>query len=254
MRGWGSGTKCLILGTFFILGSQVIGHAAQAEIATQNTYSANQNHGGNPQNKVIHAQAVGHRYYARMGGISCVPYAREASGISVPENAWEWWNNAAGVYARGSVPEPGSVLTFRSNGRMHLGHVAVVSRIINAREIEIDHANWSGSGMRGGVARNIPVVDVSEANDWTAVRVGLGQTGDFGSVYPTYGFIYDRPDNGVLVASARAPAPRPALNPAPSDLRPVTERGWQTYEEVAQAPPVVKYQGRAVHVLTTVSQ
>ena len=47
--------------------------------------------------------------------------------------------------------------------------------------------------MRGGVARSIPVVDVSEANDWTAVRVGLGRSGEFGSVYPTYGFIYDRP-------------------------------------------------------------
>jgi hypothetical protein len=86
------------------------------------------------------------------------------------------------------------------------------------------------------VARNIPVVDVSEANDWSAVRVGLGQSGEFGSVYPTYGFIYDRPDTGVMVASTSAPAPQAELNPAPNDLRPRTERGWQTYEEVAEAP------------------
>ena len=70
------------------------------------------------------------------------------------------------------------------------------------REVEIDHANWWGPGMHGGVAHNVPVVDVSEANDWSAVRVGLGRSGDFGSVYPTYGFIYDRPDNGVQVAAA----------------------------------------------------
>jgi hypothetical protein len=119
---------------------------------------------------------------------------------------------------------------------MRLGHVAVVSRVINAREVEIDHANWWGPGTHGGIAHNVPVVDVSEANDWSAVRVGLGRSGDFGSVYPTYGFIYDRPDNGVVVAATGVPSPQPALNPAPRDLRPVAERPWQTFEEVAQAP------------------
>ena len=136
------------------------------------------------------------------GGISCVPFARNASGIAVGGNAWQWWDNAAGVYARGSVPESGSVLAFRSNGRMRLGHVAVVSRVINPREIEIEHANWWGAGMYGGVARNIPVVDVSAANDWTAVRVGIGENGQFGSVYPTYGFIYDRADTGEMLAAS----------------------------------------------------
>ncbi|HTB47984.1 MAG TPA: CHAP domain-containing protein [Acetobacteraceae bacterium] len=177
------------------------------------------------------------RQAARGGGISCVPFARSDSGIALAGNAWQWWDHAAGVYARGQTPEPGSVLAFRSNPRMRLGHVAVVSRIINAREVEIDHANWWGPGMRGGVAHNVPVVDVSEANDWSAVRVGLGRSDEFGSVYPTYGFIYDRPDNDVAVAAAAgAPAPQPVLNPAPGDLRPVAERPWQTFEEVAQAP------------------
>jgi hypothetical protein len=184
------------------------------------------------------------RRFARYGGISCVPFARSDSGIEVSGNAWQWWDNASGVYARGSVPEAGSVLTFRSNGRMRLGHVAVVSRVVNPREIEIDHANWWGPGMRGGVARNMPVVDVSENNDWTAVRVGLGESGEFGSVYPTYGFIYDRPDTGTMVASASAPAPQPELNPPPRDLRPAGERGWQTYEEVAEAPVAPRHHRR----------
>ena len=182
--------------------------------------------------------AAGSHRVVRTGGISCVPFARSDSGIEVAGNAWQWWNNAAGVYARGSVAEPGSVLAFRANGRMRLGHVAVVSRVINAREIEVEHANWWSPGMRGGVARNVPVVDVSENNDWTAVRVGLGQSGQFGSVYPTYGFIYNRPDTGTMLASNQTPAPQPELNPAPRDLRPATERGWQMYEEVAEAPPV----------------
>jgi hypothetical protein len=176
------------------------------------------------------------RQASHAGGISCVPFARNDSGIELTGNAWQWWDHAAGVYARGAVPETGSVLAFRANPNMRLGHVAVVSRIVNAREVEIDHANWWGRGMYGGIAHNVPVVDVSEANDWSAVRVGLGRDGEFGSVYPTYGFIYDRLDDGVTVAAAGAPAPQPTLNPAPRDLRPMAERPWQTVEEVAQAP------------------
>jgi len=250
MRGWGTGARTLAIGSILALTSQFIGPQAQADQSAQDQRHPAQVHHVSVAH-VAHSartqvKVVSH-YYARGGGISCVPFARADSGITVAGNAWEWWQNAAGVYSRGSVPEPGSVLTFRANGRMRLGHVAVVSRVVNTREIEIDHANWWGPGMHGGVARNVPVVDVSEANDWTAVRVGLGQSGDYGSVYPTYGFIYDRPDTGVMTAAAGAPAPQPELNPAPADLRPATERGWQTYEEVAEAPTVIKYHGRVVH-------
>jgi len=173
-----------------------------------------------------------YRRVVHSAGISCVPFARKDSGIELPGNAWQWWANAQGVYARGHLPQPGSVLAFRANSHMRLGHVAVVTRVINPREIEIDHANWS----HGKVSRGIAVVDVSEANNWTAVRVGLGHGTEFGSVYPTYGFIYDRADTGTMVAAAHAPTPAPALNPAPRDLRPAAERPWQVYEEVAEAP------------------
>lgn len=176
-----------------------------------------------------------HAIYRRIvytASISCVPFARADSGIKLPGNAWQWWGNAAGVYERGRVPVPGSVLAFRSNPRMPLGHVAVVAKVINPREIEIDQANW----VHGRISRDVPVVDVSEANDWTAVRVEMGRSGSFGGVYPTYGFIYDRPDNGTILAAAHAPAPQPVLNPAPTDLRPEAERPWATYEEVAEAP------------------
>ena len=173
-------------------------------------------------------------------GISCVPYARSASGITLAGNAWQWWDHATGTYARGSVPEPGSVLAFRANGRMHLGHVAVVTTVVGNREIEIDHANWAG----GGVAHGVPVVDVSENNDWSAVRVGLGSRDSFGSIYPTYGFIYDRPDTGTMLTAITVPAAARALNPPGRDLRSPTERTAMTadalnareYEEVAEAP------------------
>ncbi len=193
-------------------------------------------------------------------GISCVPFARDASGITLAGNAWEWWDHASGVYARGRVPEPGSVLTFRSTGRMRLGHVAVVTTVIGNREIKIDQANWAG----GGVAHNVPVVDVSENNDWTAVRVGLGRSDTFGSTYATYGFIYDRPDTGIVLTAVTAPATELALNAPgrqlrrPAGLPPTTVVGggaqggaqggaagdaqgivdgaYRGYDEVAEAP------------------
>jgi hypothetical protein len=163
-------------------------------------------------------------HFARWGGISCVPFARGESGIELAGNAWAWWDNAEGVYARGSRPEPGSVLAFRATGHMRLGHVAVVSEVVNSREIIIDHANWSG----GRVSRGVSVVDVSPGNDWSQVRVGLGQTGDYGSAYPTYGFIYDRPDRGGPVPATAAPLVQAAATPQAADV---------AEEEVAELPP-----------------
>ncbi len=192
-----------------------------------------------------------------------MPFARENTGIELAGNAANWWSAAEGVYERGAKPEVGSVLNFRANGRMRMGHVAVVSDVVNSREIEIDHANWAGPGaVRGGVSRNITVVDVSPSNDWSAVRVALGHTAEFGSVYPTYGFIYDRPDRGVMVANDTT-APAPVLNTPPADLRPAAERyaatNVQDTEEVAEAAddmqPRAHYgwsrHGVRAHVVTT---
>ena len=194
-----------------------------------------------------------HGAYRYGGSLQCVPFARENTGIELTGNAVTWWDNAAGVYERGARPEVGSVLNFRATGRMHLGHVAVVSNVINSRNVQIDHANWSG---RGVITRNVTVVDVSPGNDWSAVRVALAD-GDFGNVYPTYGFIYDRPDRGTMVANSgvvhgnvpvamASPAQvaaafrSPLLNPAPLDLRPAEERASILLaptqdEEVAEA-------------------
>ena len=155
------------------------------------------------------------------GGISCVPFARAATGLDVKGNAHAWWDSAAGSYERGQRPEAGSVLNFRSTSRMRLGHVSVVARVVDSRTIEVDHANWAGpGGSKGRVARGVPVIDVSEANDWSAVQVGLSG-GGFGSVYPTFGFIYDRPDRGMMVANSLA--------------QPSASRTGTRYSEVAEA-------------------
>lgn len=150
-------------------------------------------------------------------GLSCVPFARMATGMNISGDARYWWHNAAGSYARGQQPERGSILAFTASGGMTRGHVAVVSRVLDSRSIEIDHANWAGPGIRRGtVMRGVRVVDVSDRNDWTAVRVQVGHDSTtFGRTYSTYGFIYNRPvGTRILTASAErleevAEAPSP---------------------------------------------
>jgi hypothetical protein len=153
------------------------------------------------------------------GGLSCVPYARMVTGMNISGDGRQWWHSAAGSYARGRTPERGSVLAFPGSGGMRRGHVAVVSRVVDDRTILIDHANWGGPGIRRGtVMRNVRVIDVSDRNDWTAVRVQVGwDSANFGRTYPTYGFIYNRSHDGrVLTASAgfqevaEAPSPHVA--------------------------------------------
>lgn len=132
-------------------------------------------------------------YDGRIGtGLECVPYARQMSGIQIYGNAWTWWDQAAERYEEGSRPQIGAVLVFRPHGVMKLGHVAVVSRIVSSRILMVSHANWSRiGGVRGQIERDVTLVDVSDGNDWSEVRVwwrdnqGLGTTR-----YPVYGFIY----------------------------------------------------------------
>ena len=168
--------------------------------------------------------------------IQCVAFAKQDAGIEISGNARDWWSNAAGVYERGSRPENGSVLSFRPNGRMPLGHVAVVSGVEDSRTIIIDQSHWNSRG----ITRDIEVKDVSEDNDWSAVRVQLGRGEAFGSIYPTHGFIYPRPDKGTLVANLTH-APLPELDAAPTDLRkPYPGRHSHQMVEVAEAPDTGK--------------
>ena len=169
-----------------------------------------------------HARVFHHpRHYASAGAhvIQCVAFARADTDIALSGNADDWWQNAEGVYARGTAPEVGSVLNFRANGRMRLGHVAVVTNVVDSRTIQIDQSHWNANG----ISRNVSVVDVSENNDWTAVRVELGRQGTYGSIYPTYGFIYARPDTTGRIVTARSDVIAPRLGRAPSDLRGSTE-------------------------------
>lgn len=125
--------------------------------------------------------------------IQCAPFAREFSGIQIHGNAGTWWNQAAGRYARGNAPRLGAVMAFKPTAHMRIGHVATVSQIVSDREVLVTHANWSViGGRRGQIERNVRVVDVSAAGDWSQVRVWYAGLSGLGtSAYPVYGFIYN---------------------------------------------------------------
>lgn len=139
----------------------------------------------------------------------CAPFARLASGIQIFGNAGTWWHQADGRYERGDTPEPGAVLVFKAAGRMRYGHVAMVSEVVDARTIKVTHANWSPiNGSRGQVEEDVEVVDVSEANDWSEVRVWYAPLADIGNgTHPTYGFVYPDAEAVQLAAASRSSAP-----------------------------------------------
>lgn len=147
----------------------------------------------------------------------CVPFARSVSGIQIRGDAWTWWQQAEGRYARGASPAVGSVIVFAKSSRLPRGHVAVVSRLVDRRVVMVTHANWSRqNGVRGHVEQDVTLIDASPDNDWSAVKVWYrANTGLGSSSYPTYGFIHGRP----LAAGAAPARPAPELtSPAPDYL------------------------------------
>jgi surface antigen len=133
--------------------------------------------------------------------VQCAPYARDHSQVKIYGDAWTWWDQAAGHYARASAPEAGAVMVLLGYAGPERGHVAVVERIVSPREIRVDHANWLDDGS---VFINDPVVDVSADNDWSEIRVWNIKTGAWGgNVYPVQGFILpDRPADQRIAEAA----------------------------------------------------
>lgn len=144
--------------------------------------------------------------------LQCVPYARETSGVEIFGNARTWWGQAAGRYERGYTPKVGAVMAFKPTRGMPIGHVATVSQIVSDREVLISHANWSRiNGRRGQIERNVRAIDVSEAGDWSKVRVWYAPLKDLGtSTYPLFGFIYGGKAAPAFDAAPREPLSLPA--------------------------------------------
>ena len=143
--------------------------------------------------------------------LQCVPYARQVSGIQIYGDAHTWWSQAEGRYGRGDRPKVGAVLAFKPYGGSSLGHVAAVSRIIDSRTILIRHANWSPiNGRRGQIEDNVKVIDVSDAGDWSEVRVWYAPLQALGGTHwPVHGFIYpSRPGKEAPRWSLPGPGPK----------------------------------------------
>ena len=157
---------------------------------------------------------------ANAQGLQCVQFARMFSGIEIFGNAATWWGQAFGKYARGFTPESGSVLVFKASGVMHDGHVAVVSHVLTDRIIQVTHANWSViGGHRGQVEKDVTVVDVSPAGDWSQVKVWYDPSHNLGnSVYPTYGFIYRAAERAAGMANQIAQAASLRIASRPSEI------------------------------------
>jgi surface antigen len=119
--------------------------------------------------------------------LQCVPYARNQSGVQIFGDAYTWWDKAAGRFGRSETPEVGAVMVMKAYQNEQRGHVAVVRRVVNEREIVVDHANWLN---KGEIGLDNPVMDVSDDNDWSEVRVWYAPEGHYGGrVYQVQGFI-----------------------------------------------------------------
>jgi surface antigen len=117
----------------------------------------------------------------------CVEYARLRSGLAVFGDAKLWWSRAKNLYAEFAEPAVDTVMVFSGSKRIRKGHVAVVTKIVNPREVIVDHANWQN---RGEIDHNTPVLDVSAKNNWSQVRVWDINSRQWGArVYKLSGFI-----------------------------------------------------------------
>ncbi len=209
-------------------GSHVGAHAVSYSITHEAAHEGHLHHplamtGEHKLSYRMQAGVYRHHHYRytaahyRHSTLQCVPYAREVSHVELTGNAFLWWAEAGGRYARGDVPVEGAVMNFRAIGRMPLGHVAVVTSVIDNRTILVTQANW----IRGTITNDVTIEDVSDKNDWSLVEVELGDSSKWGAPYPVYGFIYNQPATQTIYAGAQgnevaeAPRAQPISTDAP---------------------------------------
>ena len=153
--------------------------------------------------------------------MQCVPFARQVSGVNISGNAATWWRSAEGKYLRGSTPREMAVMVLKSSGSMRLGHVSVVTKVVNAREVLVSHANWGwNAASRARIRHGQRVHDVSEKNDWTSLRFYNEEFGSFGRPYPAHGFIYG-PSSQQRQGLTEVALAEPAMQPPPVPITPV---------------------------------
>jgi hypothetical protein len=131
--------------------------------------------------------------------LQCVPFARRESGVEIYGNANTWWRQASGRYETAEAPRERAVLVLHGYENASRGHVAVVKEVVSPRLIIVDHANWLNGGE---ITRDVPIMDVSDAGDWSEVRVWHVPGRHWGGrTYNVQGFILN-----ILTEAARAEA------------------------------------------------
>lgn len=123
--------------------------------------------------------------------ISCVPYARDVSGVPIRGDAHTWWAQADGRYVKAQTPKPGAIFVLSKSRRLSYGHLSVVTKVIDPRTIEVTHSNWgSNKRTRSIIYKRMRVEDTSPLNDWTSARFWNKDIKAYGSPYKASGFIY----------------------------------------------------------------
>jgi len=124
------------------------------------------------------------------GSLQCAPYARRITGLPLYGPAAGWWRQSDRRFAHSSLPRPGAVLVLQATRRLPYGHVSVVRRVLGPREILVAQANWEP----GRIDHDAPVIDVSQRNDWSLVRVWWRPSNAVGLTrFAAYGFILPQP-------------------------------------------------------------
>ena len=124
---------------------------------------------------------------------NCALFVRAETGVALYGAAGRWWDEAEGRYARGHRPALGAIVVFKRTGHMPSGHVAIVTKVVSANEILVDHANW----QHGTVSRGMSVTDTSTNHDWAQVAVMDPRSGRYGRDNPVFGFIYPGSNRSV---------------------------------------------------------
>ena len=140
------------------------------------------------------------------GAVECVQFVKDELAKSYPNrdfsalhgNAADWYRNAKKAYGSsvvGALPSKGAVMVFAGSGDAasfpryasfasgSLGHVALVTKVVNGQNILVDHANW----RQGLVDRN---VKVTTGDNWVTASVfNLNTNAMGGNRYAVAGFI-----------------------------------------------------------------
>ena len=91
----------------------------------------------------FHSSGARPRVDASGPPLQCVPFARNQSGVNIYGDAHTWWDQARRKFETDDSPSKGAVMVIQGYRTDKRAHVAVVRKILDDRELTIDHANWA---------------------------------------------------------------------------------------------------------------